>query len=383
MSAEKDVRDIISLFNAVASLCVSVDKTSRLNLDATIKYCASDQLDLVKLSSVNNILGLEYAELIPWRQGSLLYAFLNCKVTSDSKWLDSNQATFLNYLNEGIGYFQLMLSIRKPAVGTMDEEGDGHLSPAAPLSSISLDVTTEPFDEQKIEHMRKSLLQKQFKLGEQGQELEHLQEMLEHQQEINHEALLDIQQQLDQQPQLEEVLQEVQMEVQQQQQEVLDQQEEHVEQKEHLQDRQLQIQLQQQHLQAIMKELADRKKEYDLNRVVPEPKDPSTLRLIELGVYSDPHLLAMMYTAEMAYWYSLYSDQWSCFEEDGEVGGNLKRLELELLGSFSCNVYLDAVKNCGLAEVGWSCDRAVELQKYFEARAKGHKRKSWKWREIV
>jgi hypothetical protein len=224
---------------------------------------------------------------------------------------------------------------------------------------------TPSFDEQKIELLRQTLLAKQQKIGEQGEELEHLEEMLEHQQEINHEALLDIQQQLHQQPaELEEMLQEVQMDVQNQQQEVFDQQEEQFERKELLMDKQLQLQLQQQHLSAIMKELSGRKKDIEDDGVVPEVKDPKTLKLIELGIYSDPHLLAVMYMAELSYYYILYSERWKIFD-DSDLEATTRLRDLRFLGQSNLSVYIEAVTNCGLAEVGWSCHRAKQLLDYF------------------
>ena len=94
---------------------------------------------------------------------------------------------------------------------------------------------------------------------------------------------------------IQDVLQEVQMEVQAQQQEVLDQQEEQAEQKKQLQEKFLQLQFQQQHLKAIIREVTEH-----VNHPAAQ-KDPTT-KLVKLGIFSDPHLLAIMYTGEMAYW---------------------------------------------------------------------------------
>lgn len=368
-TAERDVRQMVSLFDAVASLCASVDK------DSSSSNSSKSSLGHSPLHSVVNVLGEEFAECLPWRQGSIIYAFLNCKINADASWLDGNQATFFNLLNEAINHFQLMLTIRRTENVIEleeDEEVPVELEPDLALELEELldhskEEALAPLDEQKIEAMRRGLLAKQHQLGEQGQELEHLQEMLEHQQEINQEALLDIQQQLQQQPQLEEVLQEVQMEVQQQQQEVLDQQEDQIEKRDELQDRMHQIQLQQQHLQALMKQLNDRRKKMQSEKRKRRTSscsksDPNSLKLIELGIFSDPHLLATIYTAEMAFWYSSYAEQWSFFEQNDE-----REKELSNLAKSMLKVYIDAVENCGLKAVGWSSERALELVEFFES----------------
>src|SRR5262249_21309447 len=65
-----------------------------------------------ELQSVLSVFGLEYAECITWRQGSLLYAFCNTKLNNDPVWMLDNQVTFLNYLYEGIRYLQALWSAR-------------------------------------------------------------------------------------------------------------------------------------------------------------------------------------------------------------------------------------------------------------------------------
>jgi len=192
-TAEKDVRDMITLFNAIGELCLTVDINNRDVNQRNKPYFSSDVPP--QLRAVINVLSVDYAECIRWRQGSLLYAFVSCKL-SDAQWLDENQATFLNYLHEGINYLQSMLSIRKPAVVATDTINN-------PVLTTLIDQCKSPLNDQQMEEARKALLQQQLMLGEQGQELEQLEEFLEHQQEMNHEALLDIQQQLHQQPHLE------------------------------------------------------------------------------------------------------------------------------------------------------------------------------------
>lgn len=93
------------------------------------------------------------------------------------------------------------------------------------------------------------------------------------------------------------------MEVQAQQQEVLDQQEDQMEQKKQLQEKFLELQLQQQHLQSIINEVSERMKKVkdEDGEARQSSADPST-KLIALGIYSDPHLLSVMYCGEMAYW---------------------------------------------------------------------------------
>ncbi|KAI1280443.1 UPF0600 protein C5orf51 -like protein [Halotydeus destructor] len=344
-SAEGDVRHIINLFDAVANLCVSVD--AKINPDPS-----NDSLS-IETKSVINVLGLEFAECIHWRKGSLIYAFCNCKINHDSEWLEGNQATFLNFLSEGIGHLQSMLDIRKPK--KKDIEPARLKVDINSLSKILLNDVS-------LDGARKTLLCQEQMLGEKGQELEQLEEVLEHQQEINHEALLDIQQQLHQQPHLEDVLQEVQMEVQAQQQDVLDQQEDQEEQKKQLHDKFLELQLQQQHLQSIMRQVSKRMSEKETQAT--NTGEPNTLKLVEYGIYSDPHLLAAMYSSEMAYWYLSYSSDWDTFSED-DRGATLVRKELAVIGKKMATLYRKAVKNCGLEAVGWSCERAVELLSYF------------------
>lgn len=100
---------------------------------------------------------------------------------------------------------------------------------------------------------------------------------------------------------MQDVLQEVQMEVQAQQQEVLDKKELQAERKKQLHEKFLELQLEQQHLQSIMREVSERTKNANNDAQIASSDDPST-KLIALGIYSDPHLLAVMYSGEMAYW---------------------------------------------------------------------------------
>lgn len=163
-TAEKDVRDIINLFDAIGKLCLSVGaRTCNVNQPRTVATAGniSDEL-----RAVINVLNVDFAECIPWRQGSLLYAFCASKINTDTGWLDENQALFLNYLHEAINYLQIMLSIRKPTHSNASQTNET-------LSAL-VEQWKSALDEQQVEEAHRSLLQRRVMLGEQGKELEQL-----------------------------------------------------------------------------------------------------------------------------------------------------------------------------------------------------------------
>lgn len=185
--------------------------------------------------------------------------------------------------------------------------------------------------------------------------MEQLQELLEQQQQLNQEALLDIQQQLVQEPLLEEELHVLQNQIQVQQQEVQEQQEEQVERKQQLQERLLQLQLQQQHLQELQQHLIEtrQKQENSKSPILIQSSYDATVH----GIFSDSHLLAIMYSGEMCYLYCKYALDWDLIEPN--TLSQLKEIGIHLL-----NKYIDAVENM-FKSAGWNCDKAKEYQQWF------------------
>ncbi|XP_076462823.1 RAB7A-interacting MON1-CCZ1 complex subunit 1-like [Babylonia areolata] len=85
-----------------------------------------------------------------------------------------------------------------------------------------------------------------------------------------------------------------------------------------------------------------------------------TLQLFNHGVYSDTHLLAMMYAAELCYWHQQAVDQGRFSPGSGEPSAfSARRQGLRHLQS-----YLAAVQG-PLRGQGWNTDRAEEFVQYF------------------
>lgn len=85
-----------------------------------------------------------------------------------------------------------------------------------------------------------------------------------------------------------------------------------------------------------------------------EARNDNTLSLINIGVYSDTHLLAMMYAGEMCYWY--------CSKDLPREVTLSDIKEIKTLGTNLLSLYVEAIKG-PLSGQGWSTDRAEELLK--------------------
>ncbi|RWS15690.1 UPF0600 protein C5orf51-like protein [Dinothrombium tinctorium] len=220
-SSEKDMKTIINLLNAVSTSCqAGVSNKS--------------EVPNIPHWSVINVLGIDYAECISWRQGALLYAFCNIKLNSDPVWINNHQTDFLNYLNDGIKYLHTMLSLRK-------------LMEAYELP---------PESKSKNEDIAETVI-----------------------------------------------------------------------------------------------------KLYSVDGQKPVFEDDDVYKFTESGVYSDSHLLAMMYCGEMCYWYCKYADEWDLI--DSEEGFKMIR-ELKELGNKYLKIYIESVEQF-FKNVGWNCERAKEI----------------------
>lgn len=181
---------ILRLLNAVASLCASIDKKSgpydpiqhgqyngikgkgikkSQNTQPNSTLIGFDpkhlpaQFTNQSLLSVASVLGIDYAECIPFRSGSILYAFCNIKLNMDPVWISNNQNCFLNYLHLGVQYFQSMLSLRRSVqMDQLRRDAIKSLAAEAELNSQQSVLV----EEAEVEALRKVLLHKQQILGE-------------------------------------------------------------------------------------------------------------------------------------------------------------------------------------------------------------------------
>lgn len=87
----------------------------------------------------------------------------------------------------------------------------------------------------------------------------------------------------------------------------------------------------------------------------------NTFDLIDMGVLSDNHMLAMMYCGDMAFWFCKYSRDWDLFDHVAfqEMFSEVRRIGISYL-----KIYVKAVEKV-LQFNGWNCDRANELLKHF------------------
>ncbi|XP_077986405.1 RAB7A-interacting MON1-CCZ1 complex subunit 1-like isoform X2 [Glandiceps talaboti] len=85
-----------------------------------------------------------------------------------------------------------------------------------------------------------------------------------------------------------------------------------------------------------------------VDEMVPEEED-NTLKLIHEGVFSDTHLLALMYAGEMCYWFTMAT-------KDQQTHQN----ELTESGKIFLQKYINVV-NGPMKEAGWDCSRAEQL----------------------
>jgi hypothetical protein len=78
----------------------------------------------------------------------------------------------------------------------------------------------------------------------------------------------------------------------------------------------------------------------------------TTQSLIEKNIFSDNHLLSMMYLSEMCFWYQKYSNEWKLYLYTD--------FDLKQCAKCYLNIYINAVENY-FKNIGWSCDRAKHL----------------------
>ncbi|XP_023932390.1 UPF0600 protein C5orf51 homolog [Lingula anatina] len=82
--------------------------------------------------------------------------------------------------------------------------------------------------------------------------------------------------------------------------------------------------------------------------------DNDTMELLSKGIFSDTHLLALMYAGEMCHWYAEFSQNHTPNESD--------QFRAREIGQNALQLYINAVKG-PLKGKGWNCDRAEELIK--------------------
>ncbi|XP_064477400.1 RAB7A-interacting MON1-CCZ1 complex subunit 1-like [Ornithodoros turicata] len=78
------------------------------------------------------------------------------------------------------------------------------------------------------------------------------------------------------------------------------------------------------------------------------------IQLLEKGIFSDVHALALMYAGEMCYWLVSYTDKWDLPATDSVA--KALPLGIQVLGT-----YTEAVEG-PLKDAGWNCARAKELR---------------------
>ena len=86
----------------------------------------------------------------------------------------------------------------------------------------------------------------------------------------------------------------------------------------------------------------------------------NTLELIDMGVMSDSHMLAMMYCGDMSFWFCKYSRDWNFLNSSNR--NNFE--EIKNIGISYLRIYIKAVERI-LRFNGWNCERAKDLLKYF------------------
>ncbi|RWS26177.1 UPF0600 protein C5orf51-like protein [Leptotrombidium deliense] len=96
---------------------------------------------------------------------------------------------------------------------------------------------------------------------------------------------------------------------------------------------------------------------YSIEGQKPIFEEDDVYKFTESGVYSDSHLLAMMYCGEMCYWYCKYAKDWDLIDSDE---GCKMINELKELGNKYLKIYIESVEQF-FKNVGWSCERAKEI----------------------
>lgn len=102
--------------------------------------------------------------------------------------------------------------------------------------------------------------------------------------------------------------------------------------------------------------------------------DGNTLRLIQRGLFSDTHVLALMYAGEMCFWLHKWvrrcesnpgNDSASASSNEDESPQSLK-FDARSIGVELLTRYREAV-NGPLKSAGWSADKAEEILRFFQS----------------
>lgn len=75
--------------------------------------------------------------------------------------------------------------------------------------------------------------------------------------------------------------------------------------------------------------------------------------LISNNIFSDNHLLSLMYLSEMCFWYQKYSNHWRLYL-------HTSGFDVELCAKRCLKLYINAVEN-HFRPFGWNCDKAIQL----------------------
>lgn len=79
----------------------------------------------------------------------------------------------------------------------------------------------------------------------------------------------------------------------------------------------------------------------------------SSEALIAHNIFSDNHLLSLMYLSEMCFWYQKYSNHWRLYL-------HTNGFDVEECAKRCLNLYINAVEN-HFKSLGWNCDKAKQL----------------------
>lgn len=188
------------MLDAIVSLCATVDDCSRRDETLTnfhsLSSASSHLLNIRpnygdSYRSVINVLGIDFAECLLWRKGSILYAFCSSKLSSDTAWVQENQNNLLNKLRDGINYFHTMLSLRRNLISPSPVDdmvgfstNDMDLNSSHSHSNRSDNIvfaSAKDFNLSK-NNMETLLIQKKQIVGALGEELDHMQKSLDDQQ---------------------------------------------------------------------------------------------------------------------------------------------------------------------------------------------------------
>ena len=79
--------------------------------------------------------------------------------------------------------------------------------------------------------------------------------------------------------------------------------------------------------------------------------------LIANNIFSDNHLLSLMYLSEMCFWYKIYSNNWRLYLHTD--------FDAEECAKCCLKLYINAVEN-NFKLFGWNCDKAIQMLNTFK-----------------